>query len=873
MTLKSLPFALMTPERIRAIQEPSHVYTDSRVTRRVSTAAFVLCAAAAMSAQSAEVKLVPKQSDAPSISVQGSSSEQPLAQRPDTHKTMVVLDASGSMWAKIDATSKIEIARDVVSTVLETWPESEHLGLVAYGHRKKGDCGDIETLIRPDKLDVARFAETIKGINPKGKTPMSDAVVLAAEELKHTENQATVILITDGEETCDADPCAVGRALEATGVDFTAHVIGFNVAEDDTAGMRCLAESTGGRFMLADDATELKSSFEDSVATTVEIAPIASSIKAPRAVNASASFDVEWTAPDAGAQFLLVIVGPSGADGDRSHSPVSLDGAPPVTSLTAPAEPGEYEIHLYSADNEKTATSPLTVSAVQGFAFAKIVIPNLQYEEVAVCAEESKCYNRTSDGWAGTISPGDLALDVPPGRYKLKFGSHFSQTLDAQGGQTIEYRLGEIGVPNLAAGEVAVCALDSECYNHTSDGWIGEMTPDQLSLQLPPGEYKLKVGSHVTSALIVESEQTTDLPFGRVSLPSATSGPVAVCAVESQCYNHTSDGWAGEITTEQPFLEVPPGSYKLKVGNHFSEPLTIAPDAAPSSSVSVGGAQTGDEKGVRSAAGRECAACPHMIELPGGAFVMGSPPDEAERSEDEGPQREVSIAAFSIGKYEVTRDEFAQFVAATSHDLGTCDLTNMDDAAALVSALLSGTLEADDDTFSEEDANWRHPGFEQGDGHPVVCVSFDDAKAYTAWLSEETGQLYALPTESQWEYAARAGTVSAYPWGDQIGEQNANCDGCADGIEETSAAGAFPPNAFGLHDMQGNVYEWVEDPYTDYSEAPSDGSASTVGDAAKRIIRGGSWESSGKYLRSAARWEIGRDARNVGIGFRVVKRP
>ena len=168
-----------------------------------------------------------------------------------------MLDASGSMWGQIDGTAKIEIAQSVVGDLLTTLDLDQALWLTVYGHRVKGDCSDIETLVLPGADTRAAIAAAVNAISPKGKTPLSDAVIQAAEALKYTEEAATVILVTDGLETCERDPCAVGRALEQAGISFTAQVIGFDVAEGDRAQLQCLAEETGGSYLNASNASEL----------------------------------------------------------------------------------------------------------------------------------------------------------------------------------------------------------------------------------------------------------------------------------------------------------------------------------------------------------------------------------------------------------------------------------------------------------------------------------------------------------------------------------------------------------------------------------------------------------------------------------------
>ena len=172
---------------------------------------------------------------------------------------MLVLDASGSMWGQIQGRTKIEIAREAVGTMLQSWPRNQQLGLMAYGHRSKGNCADIEMLKAPGVLDANAMQQSVNALQPKGMTPISASVRMAAEQLKFSERKATVILVSDGEETCYADPCAVGQELEKLGVDFTAHVIGFDIQKGSKGHvqLQCLASSTGGRYIDARDAGEL----------------------------------------------------------------------------------------------------------------------------------------------------------------------------------------------------------------------------------------------------------------------------------------------------------------------------------------------------------------------------------------------------------------------------------------------------------------------------------------------------------------------------------------------------------------------------------------------------------------------------------------
>ena len=243
---------------------------------------------------------------------------------------------------------------------------------------------------------------------------------------------------------------------------------------------------------------------------------------------------------------------------------------------------------------------------------------------------------------------------------------------------------------------------------------------------------------------------------------------------------------------------------------------------------------------------RDCPQCPEMVRIPSGSFLMGSPPGETDRDSDEGPQHQVTIGyAFSLGKYEVTRGEFGAFVQATGH---------------------------------RAEGDWRNPGFDQTERDPVVNVSWNDAKAYVAWLSRTTGKTYRLPSEAEWEYAARAGTTTARYWGEhhQDACRYANVDdaehGCRDGYAKTAPVGKFQPNRFGLYDMLGNVWEWTEDCSNgSYAGAPVDGSSWQRGDCSRRVLRGGSLYGSPGLVRAANRIRGATGSHNSVGGFRVAR--
>jgi formylglycine-generating enzyme required for sulfatase activity len=236
---------------------------------------------------------------------------------------------------------------------------------------------------------------------------------------------------------------------------------------------------------------------------------------------------------------------------------------------------------------------------------------------------------------------------------------------------------------------------------------------------------------------------------------------------------------------------------------------------------------------------KECAnGCPVMIVIPAGKFTMGSPEDEPDRTASEGPPHEVTIAKpFAVSRFEVTFEEWDACAAS-----GACP-------------------QAPD--------SWGRGAM------PVINVSWHDAKQYVGWLSQLTGKPYRLPTEAEWEYAARAGSNTRYSWGDDPGKGNAVCDTCGSqwDLKQTAPIGSFKANAFGLHDMHGNVWEWVEDSWHDtYDDAPTDGSAWLLNaDPSFGVARGGAWRNELEFVRVAVRVKRHVNVRFDTLGFRVAR--
>ncbi len=258
---------------------------------------------------------------------------------------------------------------------------------------------------------------------------------------------------------------------------------------------------------------------------------------------------------------------------------------------------------------------------------------------------------------------------------------------------------------------------------------------------------------------------------------------------------------------------------------------------------------------------RDCrdVGCPWLVVVPAGEFMMGSAEGEEGHQPDESPQHRVRIREpFAVMEAEVTRGAFARFVKETGYKTGGDCIT------------WAGT------TVVTGERNWSVPGFTQTPDQPVVCVSWNDGRAFATWLSERTGQSYRLLSEAEWEYASRAGSTTRYYFGDDAKDvcQYAKVGGCKEGDFGTAPVKSFKPNAFGLYDMHGNALEWVQDCWhANYQGAPEDGSKPWEVDCSNdsRVLRGGGWIGTAGDARSAIRDWNSPDNRNDGTGFRLAR--
>jgi sulfatase modifying factor 1 len=281
---------------------------------------------------------------------------------------------------------------------------------------------------------------------------------------------------------------------------------------------------------------------------------------------------------------------------------------------------------------------------------------------------------------------------------------------------------------------------------------------------------------------------------------------------------------------------------------------------------------------------RDCAECPEMVTVPAGVAVLGATAADPHRRPDELPLRRFRILQpFAVSRYEITRDQYEAFALATGRAAGGDCLSDRRQRGNWV---------------HDADTTFRDPGFSQSGDHPVACVNWAEAKAYVDWLNTRTRGGYRLLTEVEWEYVARGGAANAvYPWGNELAKGCSFANGfdltavatykgmdtsgykvydpltCTDGWLNTSPVGSLKPNAFGVHDMIGNVSEWIEDCHAPSHDAVSEEGAPPVvrGECVKRIAKGGSWGTLGNNLRTAERFPYAPTHRDDSIGIRVAK--
>ncbi|TIW19251.1 MAG: VWA domain-containing protein, partial [Mesorhizobium sp.] len=360
------------------------------------------------------------------------------------NKVIIILDASGSMWAQIDGKPKLEIARESLRTVLQSVPADDEIGFMAYGHRTKGSCDDIELVVPPQAGSASAISAAADSMKFLGKTPLTAAVKQAAEALRYTEDKATVVLITDGLETCGGDPCALGKALKETGVDFTADVVGFGLTADEGKQIACLAENTGGKYIPASDEKALQDALVETVAAPAPAPEPAPPAPAPAPAPEPAKPDFNFTPSVVMAEGGDPItdgnaweIYKAAADGTRGDQVMTEYGV-----LKTNLEPGDYIV--VGRDDEARSEQKIKIEAGKTYdplftlnAGTLVVHPHAsQGSEISGEARVDFAYPGGS-----TTHYGDAKATVPAGEQKVTVqigAGTVTETIQLAAGQTVE---------------------------------------------------------------------------------------------------------------------------------------------------------------------------------------------------------------------------------------------------------------------------------------------------------------------------------------------------------------------------------------------------------------------------------------------------
>lgn len=530
-------------------------------------------------------------------------------------RTIIVLDASGSMWGQIDGKPKLQVARDTLRSVLQSLPADMELGLMAYGHREKGACTDIELVVPPATGTAAAITAAADNMKFLGKTPLTAAVRQAAEALKYTEEKSTVVLITDGVETCEADPCALGRELEQAGVDFTAHVVGFGLTAEEGRKVACLAETTGGKYFQASDAKALTEALTATVAApTPEPAPAPE--PAPPVVVEPAPTPPPAPAEPAKPEFNFmpeVVMAPGGeplnhnagnaweifkanADGSRGD-PVTIE----YNNYKGNLAPGDYIViarldvvrveQKVKIENETDVYKPVFVLD------AGTLVVKPRPSAGADVDRNATVLVEYPGGSMPTTNYGETKQVLPAGEQRLtvKLGSgEISETFQLAAGQTVEKDLvvgiGHVTVNALYApgGEkVESSGLDVKIFKAQKriDGSRDQVTytfgPD-AKFDLSPGDLVAVVKldqAEVESPFTIAAGETKDISVvlnaGVLAITAPGAKNIKVFAAEKDIQGERKQFGYGFDGKHQTTL--PAGNYVVETDKQDGSPLKETP--------------------------------------------------------------------------------------------------------------------------------------------------------------------------------------------------------------------------------------------------------------------------------------------------------
>ncbi len=483
------------------------------------------------------------------------------------HASMIlVLDASGSMWGQIKGKAKIAIAKEVMVELINKIPADFRTGLTVYGHRRKGDCADIEMMLPPGPHNPGTMKRKIQTINPKGKTPLSDAVKQAAEALKFTEEKATVVLVSDGLETCHQDPCGLAERLAMTGVDFTIHVVGFDVSKGDQERLRCLADKTGGLFLSANNAGSLKDALFKTVEKIKEPPPPVvedpgtASLTAPEKVSAGSPFKVTWEGPDSKGDYIAISLKDT-EDLDHREYRYTKMGNP--VQFKAPGETGLYElryIHWHTkkvigktlidvTPVEASVTVPASAKAASRFEVTWQG-PDYAGDYITIAKPDEPATRYLTYRYTNNGSPLQMRAPAEPGMYEIRYIMSQDTVPLAKTTITIEPTDATVQVPESApvatqfevtwtgpdnhGDYISIARLDQRSNQYLNYTYTSKGNPISVWAPSEPGRYEVRymqnLGHKMLASVYIEITPVT----ASIQVP-----------VNTQAGSRFEVGWAG----------------------------------------------------------------------------------------------------------------------------------------------------------------------------------------------------------------------------------------------------------------------------------------------------------------------------------------
>ncbi|KAB2934430.1 MAG: VWA domain-containing protein [Candidatus Contendobacter sp.] len=396
---------------------------------------------------------------------------------------LFILDASGSMKAKIGNQEKMAIAKDVMTNLLRDLPDTIQVGLEVYGHHTKGDCNDIEVIAPVGQADKATLIQRIQSIDPKGMTPITQSLQVAAEQLKTAEQETTVVLVSDGEETCKGDPCAAVASLLQQGIKLKVHVVGFDVGDKEKQQLTCIAKAGNGKYFAANNAEQLKGALTEVKQEVVK------KVEAPPPPPVVAQTPPPPPTPE---KKVIKIASPG-----TIKIPNQLDDFIPVYEQQSNKKvgqvyygnkflqvpPGTYKLEFGEVYWEGIEVAPGETKEIR---IGVIKIPNQLDDFIPV-------YEQQSNKKVGQVYHGKKFLQVPPGIYKLEFGEVYWEGIEVTSGETKEIRIGVIKIPNQPEQTPFI-----PVYEQQSNKKVGQVYYGKKFLQVPPGTYKLQADNLFT---------------------------------------------------------------------------------------------------------------------------------------------------------------------------------------------------------------------------------------------------------------------------------------------------------------------------------------------------------------------------------------